>query len=857
MTTDAKNIAAIDSLPDDGGKQITRDYPMMIPGFGGGRYFANLNSPEGFIRDTRPDLIGFDTLDRMRRHAPIKAALTLIKMPILSRVRMAEAECEDADIQAVVQKELIDSGLLYKLAVSSLRALDFGVAFHEKRWVTKELHVEYETEDIETGERVQKTAWDGIAHTYKEIREVNPATITEILRRTVHRGYTGVEADESFDGFVQGMDQDGVKREVDPYCSFVYTYSKEYGNMWGEPRNRDAYPYYMWAQFVLKAWMMWVERKVVPPNKAWFPMGQSRMPDGSMIDNQIIALMMGKALNNSSTVALPSTNIAKDARGGTGRRIMRDWDIEEVSRTDVTEIFKTTKEELDNDMFRAMFAPPRTFDAGSGDGGLFSTDAQAHFDVFLSTEDGIILDFSDSSGDFMVTPFVNVNFGEDAPPCRIKIPGLSDEQRQMLEETFTALVANVNNQDRVDFDALATRFSVPLKDVTDTEEEEVTDEIGNPAYIPEVAGGPAGAPGAATATNPSNPANPPAQPATTGAGSTGANPTPSSGGSAAAAPARPNNLLLDDVSLVEVMLADFTESIELASAPFDPTKWIIEEKPDSPLGYKVTDAKDGRVLGGYAAMQVIKSWQQSAAKSGKSAATAEKASQHKAEAAAKHTATLAAQAQRKADAATKKAQTEQTAATKRAEAQAKRDAATAARVAKQAQTAAEHAAKVTAAAQTKQNKQVATTQAHTLKAQQTAQTHAAATVINSSVVTSHAQATTESKALAAQTATQNVATATALLKTAGWQATGQFVDKAAAIAQATQEALGNPTENITVVPVAGGFVVASKAANAAPAPASAKPTKAAKVPKPVKASDADASMLRLVGRGIRGLFGGD
>lgn len=861
-TTDAEDIEQIDNV-DPNEKQITRDYPMTSGWFGGSRYFANLGTSEGFTRDTRPDLIGFDTLDRMRRHAPIKAALMLIKMPILSRVRQAKAKCDDPDIQATVQQELIDSGLLYKLAVTSMRALDFGAAFHEKRWITKDIHVEYETEDIDTGERTQTIAWDGIAHTYKEIREVNPATVSEILRRTELRGYTGSDADESFDGFVQGVDQAGKPREVDAWRAFIYTYNKEYGNMWGEARDKDAFPYYSWAQFVLKAWMMWVERKVIPPNKAWFPMGTSLMPNGQKVDNQLIALMMGKAINNSSTIALPSTNIAKDARGSSGRRFLRDWDVEELQRTDVTEIFKTTKEELDNDMFRAMFTPPRTFDSGSGDGGLFSTDAQTHFDVFLSTEDGIILDFGDCSADYMVQPFVMVNFGEDAPPCRVDIPGLSDEQRQMLETTFQALLVNVDNQARIDFDAMAKQFTVPLKDVTDEEDEELEFDTGNPIN-----------PNQPDTTGLTPPV--PGQPPTT-APATTVPPTTA-----------PSNLLLDDETTTALTLADMLEafaiqrlspedvdtlSIELAgggaagaaaktiTGQFNSARWTIEPKADSPLGYKVTDNQDGRVLGGFAAMQVIKAYEMQGQKAAKGAASQEKSAQRKAEAESKHQAVLAAQAQRKAEAAAKKTQTEQTTAAKRAEMQAKREAAATARQAKQAQSVADRAAKATERAAAKQQRDAA----HASHIATQAQAKAASQVIDPNVTTNRAEASKEAKNLGTQTAVQNGQEATATLAKSGWTTTGQYADKNAAIAQATQEAESDPKNHYTVVAVAGGFVVASKATTAAPAPPP-KPVKPPKAPKPakqpkqrttVKASNRSINVLQLAARRVRGVFSRD
>lgn len=762
--------------------QQTVNVPMLGVRRGATGMFWRGGRAFGWLRDTNPDLLGFDVYDMMRRYPTIYAALTLRKAPILAQIKKASVVCEDEAIRAFVQRTFIDSGILWQVAVTSLRAFDFGVAFHEIEWQVGDFEISYTETDPTTNEETEIPAWSGPALVYKAIHEVNPQTVQEIRRRTEDQpgqnGQPGKPGDGSYDGFIQRGMRGKPPITVEAVNSFVYTRDLEFGNMWGIPLTRNAYPYFYWANAMLKLWMAWAERKVIPSRYVYFPQGETQFPDGTTVDNAEIALQTGNQIDGVTTVVIPSD--PNDSAGA------RSWQFGELVTTDRTDIFDKILNFFKIEILHAMFTPERTFNEGQ-----YGTKAEAetHFDTLLQVEDFDLFDLLDYVSKYLIGRLVAVNFGADSPPATLTAPGLTDDARALLHTILEDLILNPDYQARIDFEQVAEGFGVPLKQMAD-----------------------AAAPPADQGVNPDG------TPTDTGQGPP---PTDTTGTDATGTP---SNLILDDDEIAEMIrdgmialsegdteamdaILDALEIVALAEK-INLAQYQITEDPSSILGYKVM--KNGKRLSGFAAKQVIKSWKQQAEKAQKASETAARKAAREAASAAKHQATAA-----------------RTAANKAAREAAARARAAVAEQKKQARIA-DAAERRAAAAKTREARQQATTQArearkaeheakaaerqaqHDQKAAERNQANTARDATRADAATVSA-ARTEKSSLESRTKAQTAGDAARTASAAGWDTHGG-ADKDRANAQTRAETLAreHPDRVYTLVQTKDGYSVISK-----------------------------------------------
>ncbi len=564
----ATGRAAGVEVPRSGPAQ-TRDVPVIA----GARAaalgpWAGAGAFPSFVRDANPDTLTFEQYDEMRRDPTIAAGLTMVKAPILGMVRRAGVQCDDPAVAAAVEEVFLKSGLLYQAVRAMLSAEEFGVAFMEKVWAREDLDIWFGLPDPNTGEPVEQVAFQGPALVIRQLRHVNPATVTEIRRR--HEPRDGKPGDGSFDGFVQRVGADEVW--VQPPYAFVYSRNPEFGNLWGAPRTKPAYPYYVWKQVILKYWMAWTEKKAVPPRIARHPVGVNARTGQ---DNAEVAVQVATAVDNVAAVALPST------RDQSNNYL---WTLEELSTTDRTDVFERTVRALDGALLRAIFVPERSFLEGQ-----YGTkaEAEAHTDTFLLTEDERLVDMLEAFSRYVVQPWIDYNFGPDAARARIVCPGLTDEERALLREVLMALLSAPAMQERVDLGAIAERYGVPLKPA--------------PAPTPD-AGAMDGGVGAGAEDN----------------GAAGQN------GEESGPAAAPPNLVLSDAMQAVVSLA----------AEVDLSRYTITPD-DSASGYRVIDRRTGQRLIGFAARQVVKAFQNAQKKAAAQAERAARQAQRERERAAK------------------------------------------------------------------------------------------------------------------------------------------------------------------------------------------------------------------------------
>lgn len=792
VLADLDVVTQADILRFEGKGQLSRDVPSI-----GKRRLINVEGVTlGFTRDTNPDIIGFDVYEMMASHPAIRSALVLLKAPIIGRAKQAQVVCDDEKVKAVVERVFLESGLLVRTMRTMLRALEYGVSFHEIDWEAEELTVPF-METLEDGTQQEGTAWDGPIHSIKTIKEVNPTTVSEILRRTKPRD--GKPGDGSYDGFVQ-TDPKGLSKftrsdgttgtgiHIEPLKSFVYSHDMRFGNMWGTPRTRPAYPFYFWAQAQWKYWMAWGEKKQASTRLVRFPEGWTTLPDGSRIENMVLALNVGNALDSVATVALPSTRNPVSGE--------YDWDIEEFTTTDRSDTFEKITSALDQQALMAIFMPERVF--REGEHGTLA-EAETHTDTFLLTLDETKDDAVDTFNRFSVQRFVAVNFGPDVE-CRIDVPSLTDQQRANVRAAFNMLITNPENQSQIDFRAIAEDQGLPLLEEQPDEEEVPEEEPLEEEEVPVEEDLEDELP-------------------------------PEEGGT-------PDNLVLSDEDTDSVEwfsgLTILGDVVSLA-LPVDLSKYEISPDGKSTIGYKIINKSTGKRVLGSAARNVLKAFKSQGAKASKKAESEAKAAARKQESAAKSAQTKAQQEQRraaaeaksaartaasaqaKAKAAGERAQKQQTAETRRVAAETKREADRATRAAETAQRKAEQEkAKAEREQKAQTREQERTTAKQTREAKQAAkETEKADKAVAGAVAkeTKELQTATVAEKNALERAVakeKDPNKALNKVKSEGWQPGGTAGSRDAALAQAERLAKDSPDKMVSVMKVGERFVVISK-----------------------------------------------
>ncbi len=455
----------VQAMPDlfavisQAGRQQTRSV-AMIPGQ---KLIAPIASNS---RERNPDPIDFPTYDELRRDPTVKAALTVIKAPIIGRARTATVTSEDPKVKAFVTRVVLESGLLTRLVEQSLHALEFGVSFNEKVWDVQELEIDYDeivndlnpVTGLPQARTVTRSAWRGPALVYKDIVEVNPATVEYIKRRgevkdgKPRTSVDGKPADGSYDGFVQ---RGSPPVDLDTQYTFVFTHDSEFGNMWGSPRTREAYAPWFWRNQAAKLWMQWGEKKASSPRVAYHPDGFDQKTGRSHAE---LAVAVGNMLDGVTTVALPSV------RDKDGNLL---WEFKELTVSDRTDIFEKILAWLTKEILWAVFVPEQVFtnDQQQKGGGNYAQ-SSAHTDTWLMTLDALLLNIIQTINRWVIAPLVAYNFGAKAKKAVVTASGLTDEERAFLREVFMKLLDDTPRfRAQVSFSELADQFAVPQQEV--------------------------------------------------------------------------------------------------------------------------------------------------------------------------------------------------------------------------------------------------------------------------------------------------------------------------------------------------------------------------------------------------------
>jgi hypothetical protein len=340
-----------------------------------------------------PDTISLETYNEMRKFPTIAGALDVIKLPIISVDWYIESS--DERKKKFVDKVLRDiwAGFIRDL----LTAYDFGFSAFEKVF------------DMNEDTKIIIKKLFSLSPFYTKIRRTD---------------------DVSFDGIYfqpQGASgASGITLSADK--SFIFTYKKEFENMYGAPRIRGAYTAWYIARYILEFTNIFYERYSSPQLVGYAPTAKIDY-QGKKTEATKYLLDVMKSMQNASSVVLPHTGGKKD-------ELKYHIDILESARTGGD--FINYLKYLDNQMFTGSGIPPLAYSAGEkGSYSLFETQ-QA---LFAQGVDGDLTVIKQHIDTYIIKPLIKYNFPDSASDdTRWVYQSLANRDKELTRQIMIALV---------------------------------------------------------------------------------------------------------------------------------------------------------------------------------------------------------------------------------------------------------------------------------------------------------------------------------------------------------------------------------------------------------------------------------
>jgi hypothetical protein len=370
----------------------------------------------------RESPLDFTTMDLMRRYPIIKLGTVVRAAPSLTALREARVKCEDKRREAFIKTVVLDSGLLVRLAESSIMpSYIYGVAPHEKVWHTQDVKSVYN--DPETGEEV--VAWDGPALVYKKIKFVHPETLDRFLLQ---------DETQDFAGFVQkGAVGEEDERIVEAWKAFVFINRFLYGGLWGESEYVDVYPYWYYAEFFRALQADFLQYKAVPPIIGWAPPGVRQNEDEEDVDNLAYAGEVLQSAYDNLVVILP---FETDDRGN------QKWGYRELNVSQgAADVYTKAVEELDIMMLRGLLVPERTVTQNAAAVGSYNQ-AEQHAERLLDMAKMEVDHMLDAVNQFLVPQLIEDHFGPGGPQVKVFGHSVSEGLKTKLYNLLITILQN-------------------------------------------------------------------------------------------------------------------------------------------------------------------------------------------------------------------------------------------------------------------------------------------------------------------------------------------------------------------------------------------------------------------------------
>lgn len=377
-----------------------------------------------------PETIDVDTFTLMKRDPQLAVGLSVIKLPILAlNWRIV---CDDEKIAKTVEWAL--KKIWRDTIRTSMTAVEYGFASHEKVWERSEVKVSSVSEDGK-----EEIFHNGDLVYYKKIKPHHP----ESIKMKFDDKQNLIEIIQEGEASVSEINLPIRK------C-FLFTNDKEFGNPFGVSRLKNAYKIWYWKELLYQFMMQYYERRGTPPVIITAPPGKSTDSSGTQVDNMELALMLGSSLISSGVAVIPY----QPDRDGKGNM----WGIDLMKDDARGPMFVEVIKHMDARCLRAIYVPENVLTT-EGSGGYSSS--SVHADLFLMSEKGLISDLEESIDSQLIVPFVEANYSPDKRvSCHVKMEPLDWNRKIALKEIFIEMLRTIDTQ---------IQMGVPPKVVPDIE----------------------------------------------------------------------------------------------------------------------------------------------------------------------------------------------------------------------------------------------------------------------------------------------------------------------------------------------------------------------------------------------------
>lgn len=394
----------------------------------------------------RPDNVAIATLKRMRLDPQIQLALAATRSPIVEAPVFFESTSREA--VAICEAAWNDTGLLRELQRTSLKAIEFGFAAHEKIWEAKEqIEITWGTPGKIVGQMDQKSKTFPLLFFPKKAKDLDPSLVT--LLSDEYGNYQGLvygTTPQTGENLAALLKRNGTENVLMPEKTFVFTLDEEWQNLYGRARQVSAYDPWFWQKIIYLIANRWYERKGDPPYVGWAPSDPTLLDPGTSEEefdpndetqSPILRLrnLIQNQLRSAGVLVLPS----EVWKGDDGKpSTVKAYGVEEMGIADVHPAFLDYIVHLDSKKTRAMLVPDGAIAASENTGTYGSTQTLSQLAIKIQNE--TLSSWVRHFNRYYLDPFLRYNGIKER--CVLRTTGVSADNRDvllaLLEKTYDA-----------------------------------------------------------------------------------------------------------------------------------------------------------------------------------------------------------------------------------------------------------------------------------------------------------------------------------------------------------------------------------------------------------------------------------
>lgn len=385
--------------------------------------------------------ISWDHLEQMQDHYLIALCLAVRGLPLYLIFRNEpgdgwDIEVADENEQVRDLVRAVIKRIIHRLIREALTALFYGFYAGEKVW------------ERASADALGLEGMSGDLFIYSKVKGSHPRTVT-LLRDDVT---------DQFDGYEQSTGALNVR--VPPEKSFVYSFRKKFGNLYGEPLAKKLFTPWWNLEFTWRALMRYLERHGTPVAVCYAPQGENlKDSSGTIKDAMDIGLNVALDIARSTAAVLPSQNFLPDEGGGP------KWRLEYLADSGYAAQFDTVIDRHETALIRSAEIPEKSIgQQGEGSGAYAAWKVPT--DLLRQTLERDLMEFAEHVNAYLLPDLGRYNFGE-----RYAVPGMISLSFQgmdtsEMERLATLMASFASHEDAkyVDFLKMAQQAGVPVLD---------------------------------------------------------------------------------------------------------------------------------------------------------------------------------------------------------------------------------------------------------------------------------------------------------------------------------------------------------------------------------------------------------